>query len=155
MSSAEKIVWTIADRAKNRIIKHCVENYPNEACGILLSPSKKPQHVVKAHPTKNTTFEDPARRYLIDPWEFLTVDNMAGKSGLYVCGFYHSHPDHSPVPSDHDRNLAWESYLYLIISVKDGKFDQAKAWMSDHKERRLTEVQLQGKFAVDKSAISP
>jgi len=146
MSTFETILWTIADGTKSRILNHCVENYPNEACGILLCPRKKPQHVAKAYPTKNTAFEDPTRRYLIDPSEFLEVDNWAGKSGLDICGFYHSHPDHPPVPSDHDRNLVWESYLYLIISVKDAIFDQARAWMYDPGQKHFEEVAIQHKI---------
>lgn len=143
MPSARKNCWTIENRAWNRILGHTVAGYPREACGILLCPYEKPQHIAKAHPARNTTAEDPARRYLIDPLEFLEVDNWAEQNEFDICGFYHSHPDHPCAPSEHDRKLAWEGYLYLIVSVKEGKFDQGRAWVYASDKSQFTEVLFQ------------
>lgn len=149
MPSAQKNCWTIENQAWNRILGHTVAGYPKEVCGILLCPCEKPQHIARAHPTKNTTFEDPARRYLIDPLEFLEVDNWAEQNEFDICGFYHSHPDHPCAPSEHDRELAWEGYLYLIVSVKGGVFDEGRAWTYDPDKNQFTEVIFQGKVEID------
>ena len=143
MSSLEKSVWTIEGQTREKIIDHTVDHYPHEACGILLSPMEKPRYISEAHAAKNVTQEDPSRRYLIDPAEFIDVDKWAEAKGLDISGFYHSHPDHPAAPSDHDRSLAWEGYLYLIVSVKRGQFDTAGAWTYDQNQQRFNEVIVQ------------
>jgi proteasome lid subunit RPN8/RPN11 len=152
MPSAEKNCWTIENQAWNRILGHTVAGYPKETCGMLLCPCEKTRHIARAYPTKNTTFEDPARRYLIDPLEFLEVGNWAEQKGFEICGFYHSHPDHPCVPSEHDRQLAWEGYLYLIVSVKEGLFDEAGAWTYDQGQKRFNEVIIQSKYRKNRAA---
>ncbi len=152
-SSLEKSIWTIEGGARECIIRHTADNYPYEACGILLCPCDKPQHISAAHPTKNATVEDPSRRYLIDPLEFIEVDRWADQRGFDICGFYHSHPDHPPVPSDHDRSLAWEGYLYLIVSVKSGIFDQSRAWIYDQNQQHFDEVTVQYKNGKKKASV--
>jgi proteasome lid subunit RPN8/RPN11 len=143
--SSQNRIWTIESHASKTIIGHTEDNYPHEACGILLCSNEKPWYVAAVHPAKNITQEDPARRYLIDPAEFIKVDRWAEKRGLDIGGFYHSHPDHPPAPSEHDRSLAWEGYLYLIVSVKGGTFDKARAWVYDQKKQHFDEVTVQYK----------
>ena len=145
MSYLGKSIWTIEGQAREKIIGHTVDNYPHEACGVLLCPFEKPQYISVAHPTKNVTQEDPSRRYLIDPSEFIEVDRWAEKRGLDIGGFYHSHPDHPPAPSEHDRSLAWEGYLYLIVSIKAGIFDESRAWIYDQNKQHFDEVAVQYK----------
>jgi proteasome lid subunit RPN8/RPN11 len=152
VSYLEKSIWTIEGQAREKIIGHTVNNYPHEACGILLCPFEKPQYISAAHPTNNVTLEDPARRYLIDPSEFIEVDRWAEQRGLDIGGFYHSHPDHPPAPSDHDRSLAWEGYLYLIVSIKRGIFDKARAWTYDHTQKYFNEVKIQYKNSKNKAS---
>jgi len=152
VSTSEKNIWTIEGRAREKIISHTVENYPHEACGILLCPIKKPRYISVAHPTKNVTQEDPGKRYLIDPSEFIEVDRWAEQRGLDIGGFYHSHPDHPPAPSEHDRSLAWEGYLYLIVSVKSGIFDASRAWTYDQNQQHFDEVTVKYKNRKNKSS---
>jgi proteasome lid subunit RPN8/RPN11 len=143
MPFGEEVPWTIEGQPWNLVLRHALGSYPKEACGILLGPGQRPHHIVKVRPTRNATSEDPAKRYLIDPLEFLDVDKWAEQRGLNICGFYHSHPDHPPAPSDYDRKLAWEGYLYLIVSIKAGIFGEARAWIWNTDEERFGEVIFQ------------
>jgi proteasome lid subunit RPN8/RPN11 len=143
MQLVEKNVWTIENKSWYRILDHTVTNYPEEACGILLCTNEKPQNITEAYPTKNATLEDPAKRYFVDPLEFLEIDKQAEQKGYDICGFYHSHPDHPSVPSEHDRELAWEGYLYLIVSVINGVFNEAVAWIYDPDGMHFKEVLFQ------------
>ncbi len=46
-----------------------------------------------------------------------------------IIGFYHSHADQPPLPTDSDSQRAWPSYCYLIIGVKrDGEIEH-RAWV--------------------------
>lgn len=132
--------WTIENGSWSRIVRHSMEIYPYEACGILLSHSENERHVKEVYPTSNVTSENQATRYLVDPLEFLDADKWAEEQGLDICGFYHSHPDHPSAPSEYDRKMAWEGYLYLILSVNGGKFHDARAWIYDSGEAHFNEV---------------
>lgn len=145
MQLGEKRVWTIEDRSLKRIQRHTAENYPHEACGILLCHSENPQHICAVREANNTTAENPANRYLIDPLDFLAADQWAEKKDLDIHGFYHSHPDHPAVPSEHDRKLAWGGYLYLIVSIIKARSKDIRAWIYEPEDKRFNEVTLRTK----------
>jgi len=140
MQLGEKRAWTIEDRSLKRIQRHLAENYPNEACGILFCHSENPRYICAVREANNTTAEDPANRYLIDPLDFLAADQWAEKKGLDIYGFYHSHPDHPAIPSEHDRKLAWGGYLYLIVSIKKAGPEEARAWIYEPEDKQFYEV---------------
>jgi len=142
MPSREQDFWKIEDEPLRAILSHTVGDYPEEACGILLCPCERPWHITEARPTRNATSEDSATRYVVDPLEFLQVQKWAEQRELDICGFYHSHPDHPAVPSESDRQSAWEGYLYLILSIKDGVFEKSGAWRWDPETRQFEEVIL-------------
>lgn len=136
----EENSWTIGSETWSRVVRHTIEIYPKEACGILLSHSEKARHIKEVYPTKNVHSEDQATRYLVDPLEFIDVDKWAEEQGLDICGFYHSHPDHPSAPSEYDGKMAWEGYLYIILSIKAGKFNDARAWIYDASAGHFEEV---------------
>ena len=136
----EENPWTIGSEPWGRILRHTLEIYPKEACGILLSHSGAARCIREIFPTKNVTSEDQATRYLVDPLEFLEADKRAEEQGLDICGFYHSHPDLPSAPSEYDQKMAWEGYLYLILSIKGGKFQDTRAWIYDSDEARFNEA---------------
>ena len=140
MTSTEKMTWTFENQSWDRMVLHTVDSYPSEACGILLCSCEKPQHIQEVYPTENATEENPARRYLVDPKAFLEAHKWAEEKDLDICGFYHSHPDHPSAPSEYDRKMAWEGYLYIIISVRGGALDRAQAWMYTPETKHFKEI---------------
>ena len=71
------------------------------------------------------------RRYWIDPKDLLETQRRARKAGLDIIGVYHSHPDAEAKPSECDRDLAWPSYAYIIVSVRDGSAVDLQNWQLD------------------------
>ena len=140
IQSREKSVWTIEKRSLKRIQRHTTENYPHEACGILFCHPENVRHICAVRETNNTTTEDPARRYLIDPLDFLAADQWAEEKGLDIHGFYHSHPDHPALPSAHDLKLAWGGYLYLIVSIIKTRHKEMRAWIYEPEDKKFNEV---------------
>ena len=65
--------------------------------------------------------ENKHNRYLIPSSKILETELYAIKNGLDIVGFYHSHPDHSAIPSAYDVEHALPVYSYLIVSVYDSK----------------------------------
>jgi len=108
------------------IIKHALESYPHEGCGVLIGTENR---VLKMHHVDNLNKERAKDRYEIDPMAILRIEKDASNEGLDVVGFYHSHPDHPDRPSTFDRERAWPDYSYIIVSVYNGSETSAKAWV--------------------------
>lgn len=130
---------------------HAAQAYPNEGCGLLvgtLDPHTERKTLVKlvlldnawasgvaaelaerGHKDSETMTK--ARRYWIDPEDLLTVQRQAREDGLTIIGVYHSHPDAEAGPSECDRTLAWSTYSYIIISVRNGTAVDLQNWQLD------------------------
>ena len=134
--------WLIDKRILHRMVWHARLDYPNEACGILLCPSKRPMEIVAAFKAKNESRERLRDRYSLDPRDFLKIFERGERAGLDICGFYHSHPDHPALPSSYDREMAWNGYVYLILEIRKGKFFAARAWAVKQEEEPFREEAL-------------
>ncbi len=140
MRSTEKNSWTIDEKSWDLMVAHGTDGYPDEICGVLLFPEGLPGRITEVYPVENVTNEDAANRYLVSPEELLKVQKQAENEGLDICGFYHTHPDSPPLPSETDRKTAWEGYLYLILSVEKGKFEEARAWEYSADDEQFLEI---------------
>lgn len=129
-----QIIYTHAERA-----------YPEECCGILLgvaSGSKK--QCIKVIATENAwnTQEAPDlftnqeysqeasrnRRYTIAPKDLMQALHKAREDSLDIIGIFHSHTDNLAIPSEFDREYAWQEYSYIIVSVQKGKATDVRSW---------------------------
>jgi proteasome lid subunit RPN8/RPN11 len=100
--------------------------YPNEGCGALLGPG--PGRVTDSVALPNTENGQPRTRFLVEPLDYLAVEEQADARGLRLLGFWHSHPDHPARPSATDRSYAWEGWLTLVIAVERGEPRELTAW---------------------------
>ena len=113
----------------DRMREHLEGGYPNEACGALLGRDNDGDHdVVEFRGMRNTIEDRPRDRYALDPLEQLRVQKDAEARGLEIVGFAHSHPDHPPIPSRFDSDNAWSFYSYVVASVQEGRFSEARSW---------------------------
>ncbi len=113
--------------------------YPGEACGILLGRVDGRARVVEGfRPTANR-WAGRDDRYEIDPDSLRRALEAEGNGGSRVIGFYHSHPDALPLPSETDREMAWPWYYYLIVRVAAGAAEDARAWELDADSGRFAE----------------
>ena len=110
--------------------EHAEAGYPEEICGGLLGARFEDGSIEirEAIAIDNSRTDERNRRYLISPREVLELERRAGKTGLNLVGFYHSHPDAPAVPSDFDRQHAWPWYTYVIASVRNGELAMVEAW---------------------------
>lgn len=117
-------------RHRAAILAHAEDAYPYECCGFLLGKAENGLKTVTAVRQAVNTRRDSARnRYQISPGEQLAVDRAARREELDVVGFYHSHPDSTARPSDHDRRHAWPWYTYLIVPVASGRAGEPLSWV--------------------------
>jgi proteasome lid subunit RPN8/RPN11 len=137
------------------IYTHAETTYPEECCGIILGNlTSEGKTVVEVMPTENawnaeTAAELPGddtldyskrQRYAIAPQVMLHGQKEARDRKLNIIGIYHSHTDHPAIPSEYDRQLAWQEYSYIIVSVQNGKASDMKSWTLDDNHQFQQEI---------------
>jgi proteasome lid subunit RPN8/RPN11 len=115
---------------------HLVAGYPNEACGILIGDLLGDVRAVRqVIQTANSWVIDEndshnlRDRFEIAPVDIIRADRAAEKNGWDIVGYFHSHPDDKPVPSEFDRERAWPDVSFVIASVKKGAFDEIRSYV--------------------------
>lgn len=74
-------------------------------------------------------------RFYIAPEVLFQVQKEVRDRQLAILGVYHSHPDHSAIPSSMDRDIAWSEYSYLIVAVLEGQATDLKCWKLDEQHQ--------------------
>ncbi|MFD1587715.1 desampylase [Halorientalis brevis] len=110
------------------VVEHARTGSPEEVCGILGGEfGADESHAGASYRTDNAA-DAPRTEYAIDPEEQFAVMDDVEDAGRDVVGFYHSHPQGPPRPSQTDRARAtWEGYTYVIVSL-DGAHPYVGAW---------------------------
>ncbi len=106
---------TITRADYDRVLKHCQDEYPNEACGILAGHNGI---VEKVFPMANA--EPSPSFYVMDPQEQFRVMKEMRREGMALVSIYHSHTGSQAYPSATDVSLAYyPEAVYLIITLMD------------------------------------
>jgi proteasome lid subunit RPN8/RPN11 len=149
MTDSDKL-WISLELAEE-IRRHGAEAYPNECCGALLGRDAnfpegpvRAREVLDALPLVNRRDDSPQNRFSVAPADVIAADKAARSQGLEIIGWYHSHPDHPPRPSEYDREHAWPWYSYLIVSVEAGIPQEMTSWRlkDDRDEYRQETVEI-------------
>src|ERR1700751_483950 len=113
------------------IRQHGERTYPHECCGVLLGSSGEAGNTVEAAVEAGNTRTDSAHnRYNIAPQELILIQRQGRERGLYIVGFYHSHPDHPAQWSKTDFEEAhWIGCSYVITSVEQGTAKVTNAFL--------------------------
>lgn len=94
---------------------------PNEVCGLLIEsnprgaghPSR--QRLIRC-PNRSTI---PAKRFAVDPEDWLRVWRAADRVGARITGVWHTHPTGDAWLSAADRATAWPE-LTQLVAGRDG-----------------------------------
>jgi proteasome lid subunit RPN8/RPN11 len=120
----------IRQSAFESIQAHGAEGYPDEICGIMLGTQAE-QVVIEVKRARNIIVERSRDRYEIDPLDHIRIQREADAAGLDIVGYYHSHPDHPAQASRFDTERAWSGYVYVIVSIEQGKPVDANAFVTE------------------------
>src|SRR5262245_37704502 len=109
---------------------HGERTFPEECGGLLLGSVENEVRVIRAVlPLENIRKDSRHNRVELDPLDYARAEREAGKQGLGVWGYYHSHPDHPAIPSGFDLDHApFIEWSYVIVSVRAGKAEELRAW---------------------------
>ncbi|MEM7795463.1 MAG: M67 family metallopeptidase [Cyanobacteria bacterium P01_C01_bin.118] len=128
---------------------HAEQAYPYEGCGLLVgtfNPATNVKTLVDLVLLDNGWTDNVAadlidhggadgmtkeRRYWIDPKDLFETQRQSRQAGLAIIGVYHSHPDAEARPSACDRDLAWPSYAYIIVSIRNRIAVDLQNWQLD------------------------
>jgi len=136
----------LAARQRNEIGAHGERDYPYECCGLLLgsfSGNGGGKVCSEIYPISNAREEEAKRnRFLIRPEELMRGEKYAASKGFDIVGFYHSHPDHTAVPSAYDLDHAWPGYSYIVVAVKSGRAEDLLSWEMQPDRSRFKEDEI-------------
>ncbi|MBK9316216.1 MAG: M67 family metallopeptidase [Acidobacteria bacterium] len=109
---------------------HGERTYPEECGGLLLGILEGDDQIVREiMPLDNIRNDSRHNRVELSPLDYARAEREAGRRNLGVWGYYHSHPDHPAVPSSFDLEHApFTEWSYLIVSIRDGKAADLRAW---------------------------
>lgn len=112
---------------------HARRGYPDEVCGVLVGQRAAEVGVEVVIAVANRECYAPRVRYQIAPEDLLRIQRESRESRQDIVGFYHSHPDHPPRPSETDRRIAAEGLsdgvVHVVVSVDGAGRTVPKAWV--------------------------
>ena len=115
MTISNMVVSLLSQQQAQLITRHAQQEAPLEACGLLAGHGATIERVI---PVGNVA-DDPRHHYVMDKKDLARYLPELVSDGLDLIGFYHSHPDGTPVFSETDRREAyWENHVYLIVGLK-------------------------------------
>jgi len=118
------------------MLRHACACYPRECCGILLGEvaCDGARTVTTAIPCTNAYTGDQSDRFELDTRDQFEAQRLARAQNLEVLGFFHSHPDCDAYFSATDLANSWPWYSNIVISVRRGVFDHARAFRADESQ---------------------
>lgn len=112
------------------MVAHAQATYPNECCGAMIGSFDEGAKVVReAVPMQNSYQGAQRSRYELRPEDLLAADRAARDKGLDLIGIFHSHPDCDAYFSETDLRNSCPWYSFVVLSVKEGKFDHAASFL--------------------------
>ena len=126
------------------MLSHAHSAYPRECCGILLGKANGSERVATQAIACHNAYEgDQKDRFLLDPKDQVAAERRAREIKLDVLGFFHSHPDCDAYFSATDLANSWPWYSNIVISVHNGAFHHARAFVASDDQTASTEEELQ------------
>jgi proteasome lid subunit RPN8/RPN11 len=116
----------LARGAREAVLSHAragaATDPPREVCGVLVGRRGGVDRVTDVRRVENVA-SNPRVAYELDPAAAVETVEAVEAAGDDVVGFYHSHPESAPVPSETDRREAtWTGYVYLVCHP-DGRLN--------------------------------
>ncbi len=138
-------------------IQHYLENaFPNEAGGFLIGrvdggdgEGGETRVVTETRFVENIfETEEQYHRYLMEEGAFQAAEDYADEHHLVLIGYFHSHPNSPAIPSEFDRVHALPNFVYLILSVQNGRVAESLVWLLADDRSRFDPVALAEKTIV-------
>ena len=122
----------------DEIVEHGLEEFPNEACGLIAAKEDMPVRVFRMRNADASPVS-----YRLDPKEQLKVFNEIDEEGWELYGIYHSHTHSEAFPSETDRRQAfYPDSKYLLLGLADRDAPVLRAFSIEDGEVAEEEVKV-------------
>lgn len=133
----------IETAAWETMVAHAQNKFPNECCGAMLGQvDGDRKKVTLAVPIENSYEGAQGSRYEIRPEDLLAAEREARTRGMALIGIFHSHPDCDAYFSETDLKNSCPWYSFVVLSVKNGRFDHANSFIPDPDQTRADKEDL-------------
>jgi proteasome lid subunit RPN8/RPN11 len=133
----------IEQKAWQAMLLHAERTYPNECCGAMLGRTLEDKRLVtEAIALDNAWAGEQGERYQVRPEDLLHADKQARVHGLDLIGIFHSHPDCDAYFSETDLKNSCPWYSFVVLSIKNGKFDHANSFLPDPDQTQADKEEL-------------
>jgi proteasome lid subunit RPN8/RPN11 len=133
----------IEQRPWEEMLEQARTAYPEECCGAMLGRAEGAVKTVAATlPLENVFAGSRRTRYEVRPGDLLSAQREARSRGLALIGIYHSHPDREAYFSETDLGNSCPWYSFVVLSIRDGEFSGAGAWLPEAGQRRAAAEEL-------------
>src|SRR5271156_4255575 len=132
MIQIEKSAW-------DTMVSHAVKTFPKECCGVMLGSDGV---VREAVPVPNSYTGPQEDFFVMDPQDLQRADRRARADGMEVLGVFHSHPDCDAYFSKRDLENSCSWFSYVVLSVKDGRFNHAASYRPDFDQKEAPQEEL-------------
>ncbi len=116
------------------LVEHAKRSIPNECCGVIIGVGIEGQEVV---PVPNIAMKQDTH-YRMDDQILSDIFFRARRENREIIGFYHSHPNSEPIPSQTDVQFAaYPDTAYVIASIRGGEARLAAWSIKDHEVKPI------------------
>ena len=123
---------------------HAEATYPNECVGAMIGTIANGNKVVEsALKLENSAQGSQRAYYQLSPDHLMKADRAARDQGKELIGIYHSHPDCDAYFSETDLKNSCPWYSFVVLSIKQGKFDHANSWLPDADQTQADKEELE------------
>ncbi len=123
---------------------HAESTYPNECVGAMIGSTVDGKKVVETSLRLENSAEGSQRAYYeLKPEHLMQADRAARDQGKDLIGIYHSHPDADAYFSKTDLKNSCPWYSFVVLSIKQGKFDHANSWLPDAEQSKADPEKLE------------
>lgn len=123
---------------------HAEATYPNECVGAMIGTITNGNKVVESALKLENSAEGSQRAYYqLSPEHLMKADRAAREQGKELIGIYHSHPDCDAYFSETDLKNSCPWYSFVVLSIKQGKFDHANSWLPDAEQSHADKEELE------------
>jgi proteasome lid subunit RPN8/RPN11 len=129
----------ISKPAWETMVSHVERTFPKEGCGLMIGSDGVVQEAV---PLPNTYSGPQEDFFVIDPKDLHRVDRESRERGLDVLGVFHSHPNCDAYFSRRDLEHSCPWFSYVVLSIKNGRFDHAASYRPDFDQTEAPKEEL-------------
>ncbi|MEZ5366935.1 MAG: M67 family metallopeptidase [Bryobacterales bacterium] len=134
----------IEEGPMREMIAHAEATYPNECVGAMIGKIENGVKTVDYALRLENSAEGSQRAYYeLKPEHLLKADKAAREQGKDMIGIYHSHPDCDAYFSQTDLKNSCPWYSFVVLSIKEGKFDHANSWLPDAEQTKADAEELE------------